>query len=413
MASSFIPSSEKYYKDELRAILDKQKEFIPELTDEDLLRKCSEELYRHNDGHRSIVERQDFTHLFVDDIIFYQRPLKSKKSLIADCPLEYYPYKKDGVWMHRPIKCTPRSNPIFQEFRLWKFIQDLRIYKREDEVDGRLVLDVDVTSRFFSSPEDYCQLFDWLKEKSEITQKQFLAYPAFHLGKDAKKYRWNNVDDDKRAYPLCPTHYDICKALKDVDGTPVLSTEQEQQLWHILYSVDDRFELEKGLRHFAEKNQLEVDSFAQSFIKMKAFNKDYANYSEKAYRRMLPLMRTGRYWNADNIDARTMHRIQHLVNGEADDSISNRVREKCAKLDALEKYISSCLIGWFVMWSTTVILRRPIINDGLRQKILTSTLEKNCARGHSAILWWRVSCRSHCVWCGTFGRPTVSPMRCM
>ena len=338
----------KYYKDELRAILDKQKEFIPELTDEDLLRKCSEELYRHNDGHRSIVERQDFTHLFVDDIIFYQRPLKSKKSLIADCPLEYYPYKKDGVWMHRPIKCTPRSNPIFQEFRLWKFIQDLRIYKREDEVDGRLVLDVDVTSRFFSSPEDYCQLFDWLKEKSEITQKQFLAYPAFHLGKDAKKYRWNNVDDDKRAYPLCPTHYDICKALKDVDGTPVLSTEQEQQLWHILYSVDDRFELEKGLRHFAEKNQLEVDSFAQSFIKMKAFNKDYANYSEKAYRRMLPLMRTGRYWNADNIDARTMHRIQHLVNGEADDSISNRVREKCAKLDALEKY--QFLPDWMVCY---------------------------------------------------------------
>lgn len=330
----------KYYKEELRIILDKQKEYIPELRDRNLLSQCISELYHHNEAHRKALNDQDFTRLFVDDIIFYQRPLKSKKSLIADCPLEFYPYRdKDGVWKHRPIKCTPRSNPLFQEFRLWQFIQNLRIFLREQKQEnGKLKLDVDVTNQFLSTPEDYCDLFDWMKQKSDITQKQLLAYPAFHLGKKTKDYRWNYVDDDKHTYPLCSTHHDICQALKDVEGAPTLSTEQEKDLWHILYSVDDRYELEKALCHFAEKYSLDSESFVNALTTFKPFDNSYASYSEKAIKKMLPLMRTGRYWNAKDIDSHILQRIEHLITGEADDSIRNSVREKCQGLDQIEKY---------------------------------------------------------------------------
>lgn len=329
----------KYYKDELRIILDTQKEYIPELRDKNLLLQCINELYHHNEAHRKSLQGQDFTRLFVDDIIFYQRPLKSKKSLVADCPLEFYPYRdKNGVWIHRPIKCTPRSNPFFQEFRLWQFIQNLRIFHREEERDGRLLLDVDVTDQFLSSSEDYCALFDWMKEKGDITQKQLLAYPAFQLGKKAKSYRWNYVDDDKHAYPLCTTHHDICQALKNVEEAPTLSAVQEENLWHILDSVDDRYELEKALCHFAEKQKLDKESFVNAFIKFKPFDKNYASYSEKAIKKMLPLMRIGRYWKADNIDTHTLRRINHLITGEADENISNSVREKCLGLERLEQY---------------------------------------------------------------------------
>lgn len=329
----------KFYKEELRTILEKQKEFIPELRDKKLLLACISELYHNNYAHCSVLEKQDFTRLFVDDIIFYQRPLKSKKSLIADCPLEYYPFKdKDGIWKHRPIKCTPRSNPLFQTFRLWQFIQNLRIYRREEEHEGRLLLDVDVTGQFLSTPEDYCDLFDWLRAKSDITQKQLLAYPPFCLGKKAKDYRWNYVDDDKHAYPLCSTHHDISKAIKEVDDTLSLSAKEEKSLWHILYSVDDRYDLEKALRRFASKNGINEENFVNAFINFKPFDKSYASYSEKAIKKMLPLMSTGRYWNAEGIDAHTMQRISHIVNGEVDKSISNSVREKCAGLDRIEKY---------------------------------------------------------------------------
>ena len=71
----------KYYKNELQKILESQKRFIPQLSDSALYEKCINELYQSNGAYRnSISTRNDFTYLFVDNIIFYQRPLKSKKS---------------------------------------------------------------------------------------------------------------------------------------------------------------------------------------------------------------------------------------------------------------------------------------------------------------------------------------------
>ena len=85
----------RYYKDELRQILAKQKEFHPELRDRALYEACLEELYPQNDAHRNLIANRDLIYLLVDDILFYQRPLKSKKSLIADCPYEeYIPYRQ-------------------------------------------------------------------------------------------------------------------------------------------------------------------------------------------------------------------------------------------------------------------------------------------------------------------------------
>jgi Uncharacterized protein conserved in bacteria len=83
----------RYYKDELKRILSKQTEFHKELTDEYLYSDCVRELYRNNDSQQLFLSKRDFIHLFIEDIIFYQRPLRSKKSLINNCTLESYKYK--------------------------------------------------------------------------------------------------------------------------------------------------------------------------------------------------------------------------------------------------------------------------------------------------------------------------------
>ena len=112
----------KFYKEELCQILEKQKEFIPELKDIELYKKCVHELYKNNEAHVESLMNEDFTNLFINDIIFYQRPLKSKKSLIANCPFESYHYQdKDGNIQSHPIKCIPKSHPLYEEFRLWQF----------------------------------------------------------------------------------------------------------------------------------------------------------------------------------------------------------------------------------------------------------------------------------------------------
>src|SRR5690606_14040247 len=61
----------KFYKDELKQILTKQKEFHSELQDEDLFMDCVRELYRNNEQHQQMLSAKDFVHLILEDILFY------------------------------------------------------------------------------------------------------------------------------------------------------------------------------------------------------------------------------------------------------------------------------------------------------------------------------------------------------
>ena len=327
-----------FYKDELVQILNKQAEFIPELQNKDLYEKCVRELYQQNESHVQSILSKDFTTLFVEDIIFYQRPLKSKKSEIADCPYEHYNYIdiETRELKYKPIKCIPKSHPLYQEFRLWQFIQNLKIYAKEKEVNGKLKADVDVTSEFITSPEDITALFEWLNERKEISQKDFLKYKPFNLGKSAEQYRWNYVED--KTYPCNSTHYNISKRLSSVEGQPCLNNKQEIALWHILYSVDDLIELKKALYSFAIKNNIEGESFVENFIHMEPFDDDYGAYSEKAIKKLLPLMRIGKFWKEEAIDTQTRERIDNIIDGIADDSISTRVREKAIRLTNIDSF---------------------------------------------------------------------------
>lgn len=338
----------KFYKDELTQILKTQQGLIPELKDDALYQRCIEELYASNEAHRKTLSKPDYVNLFVNDILFYQRPLKRKKSLIDDCPYEFH-VDKDGN--QHPIKCIAKSNPYFQEFRLWQFVQNLRIYQRERTVsDAQLDLftnstpakvqtDVDITGEILKTEEDYVKLFNWLNDRSSIKQDTLLsAYFKVRKERDKDKYpyRWNYVED--KEYPCNETRAAMLSGLAQCHiGADFLTLENERALWHILYSIEDKAELHKALRKFAQKHQL-AENFADVMSKTKPFPKEYGSYSEKAVKKLLPLMRMGTYWNEGNIDALTRERIEKIVNGEYDDSIKNRVREKAISLTDIRHF---------------------------------------------------------------------------
>lgn len=320
----------KFYKEELKLILQKQKELIPELQDKALYMACIEELYHNNDAHRNNISKPDYTTLFINDILFYQRPLKSKKSLISDCAYETR-YDKDGN--EHQVKCIAKSNPLFQEFRLWQFVQNLRIYQREKEVDGNLQTDVDVSNEFLKTENDYVELFDWLNDRTTIKQDTLLnSYFKIkkQKGQERYPYRWNYVED--KEYPCNETRSVILNGLtKCTAGAISLTKEFETSLWHILYSVEDKIEIAKALKKFAAKHKF-TDDFVEVFSKIKPFKKDYGSYSEKAIKKLLPLMRMGKYWSADAIDEKTKERIEKIITGEYDEKIKDRVREKAIHL---------------------------------------------------------------------------------
>ncbi|MBO9201416.1 MULTISPECIES: type II CRISPR RNA-guided endonuclease Cas9 [Niastella] len=327
----------KFYKDELTRILEKQQALHHELQDKALYQACLEELYEYNESHRNNISKKNFSHLFLNDIIFFQRPLKSKKSLIGNCKFESRTFIKDGKKDIISLKGIPKSHPLFQEFRLWKFIQNLRIYQREKEVNGRLELDVDVTRLFLKTTKDWITLFEWLNERKEIDQQSFLKFPFFQLKKKADQYRWNYVED--KTYPCNETRALINSRLEKIhDGhDSFLTQETEQSLWHILYSVEDKSDLSKALRTFATKNNLNED-FIEQFKKIPPFKKEYGAHSAKALNKLLPLMRMGKYWNQEAIHLHTRERIDKILSGEYDEKIKDRVREKALHLSQIEDF---------------------------------------------------------------------------
>lgn len=323
----------RFYEDELNAILLKQAEFHPELTNRNLYEACLMALYANNETHRYNLATQNTCNLITKDIIFYQRPLKSKKSLIAECPFEKRVFcDVEGNVQMQGIKCIPVSHPHFQEYRLWQFLNNLRIFQREVVEDGKFTMNVDVTDKYIDE-NSLALFFEWLQGKVTIKQKELLA----KLRLKESDFRWNYVED--KAYPCGETRHVLASRLKKLKGVandflaqPSLNgkTTVECELWHILYSVTNLAELRKALYTFARKHNFSVvdaEAFVKVFIACPPFKKDYGAYSDKAICKLLSVMRVGKYWSAENIDSTTLLRIEHLITGEEDEHINERTRK--------------------------------------------------------------------------------------
>ncbi len=308
----------KFYKEEFEAILKKQIDLHEELKSPQLYKDCLEELYPHNQAHKENIKDKGFLYLFMDDIIFYQRPLKSKKSTIANCSYEFHTYAdENNNKIERYLKGAPKSNPYYQEFRLWQFLKNLKIYQREKIVQEKTKVDEDVTDELLSTKEQWVDLFDFLNNKKEIEQKDVIKYfvKKKQIAKgDEKNYRWNYVEDKK--YPCNETRADFISRLNNinnVNSAEFLTQGNEYALWHIVYSVKDKQEFEKALTTFARKHGLDIDSFVENFKKHKPYKNEYGSYSEKTLKKLLPLMRRGKYWQEDGIPEEVKNRIADIM----------------------------------------------------------------------------------------------------
>ncbi|HOZ89943.1 MAG TPA: HNH endonuclease domain-containing protein [Bacteroidia bacterium] len=367
----------KFYKYELREILKKQIVLQPELFSDDLYNDCVRELYKNNEAHQLQLNKRDFIHLFLDDIIFYQRPLRSQKSSIGNCSLEFRLHKinkKDDkgnsiknefekdengkdIEVKEYLKVIPKSNPYYQEFRLWQWLYNLKIYKKED--------DTNITADFITSNDDKITLFDFLNSRKEIEQKPLIEFlvkqrelknPANNnlnkkvqtalskkIKEETEKYRWNYVEDKK--YPCNGTGTQIRTRLERVTNVSVsfLTREIEQHLWHIIYSVTDKNEFEKALKSFSKRHQIDETSFVENFKNFPPFISEYGSLSEKAIKKLLPLLRIGKYWNENAINDKIKKRANSI--SERLKSISKKEDIENISDDDIQKQILKSFYG--------------------------------------------------------------------
>lgn len=329
-----------YYKQELVKILQNQVKYHPELTNSELYNKCIKDLYPNNETHRNNISKKDFTFLIMEDVLYYQRPLKSKKHLIDNCPYEFHKGidKKTGEVINYYLKCIAKSNPYYQEFRIWQFISNLRIIANSYEIDKHIISDYDVTSQFINTVDDKYNLFKWLNEQKAVNQKKLLSY----FGIKGGMYRWNYVED--KEYPMNATHYAIYSKLNKGES---ISRDLEQELWNLLYSISSKKEIDKSLSPKTKKQNTiylrlkDAGISEESIEKLKTVklpDEGYGAYSEKAIRKLLPLMRIGCLWQENNIDNKTIERIKSFMNGNNINNYSEKVWNTILKLNNIQSY---------------------------------------------------------------------------
>ena len=324
----------KFYRSELRSIIRKQMEFHPMLRNDILYQKCIRNLYPNNEAYRNSIASKDFEYLFVEDIIFYQRPLKSKKHLISKCPYESIRYvnKSTGELVIEPINCIAKSNPLFQEFRIWQFISNLKIYSN----DG---LNEDKTAVFLPDFAARAELFKWLNDRKEIDQDSLIKKICnSRVSKNGKaEFRWNYVEDKK--YPCNKTRSAILAKLEKTERAK-LNDELLYSIWHLLYSITSKEEIDavfsegKKLTNgiYTKLLTLFSDGTIQKIkgIRFEDSEAGFGSYSEKAIKKLLPLMRCGELWKESDLLA--IDNIDKIITGEYDPNIKDSIRDRVVAL---------------------------------------------------------------------------------
>ncbi|MDT8411501.1 MAG: HNH endonuclease domain-containing protein [Vicingaceae bacterium] len=229
--------------------------------------------------------------------IFYQRPLKSQKGLVAMCPLED---KRKRIAV---------SHPLFEEFRMWESINRIKIGRGEKtRLDFLTKEEKELIKPLFLQKTD----FEFSKIANKLSGETMYCYSkkskeVFHKGTliegGVAEIVFNFPLDKK--FSACPTISALTKLLgKDTYNEMLLlntgykEEKNKQQIsvediWHCLF-LDDFGKKDRSTirREFAER-YLGLDKKGiEDFQKIK-LAKGYGNLSKSALKKIVPHLEKG------------------------------------------------------------------------------------------------------------------------
>lgn len=319
----------KFYREELNQIIETQRKFHNTLDDKTVFEKCVKLLYPNNEEHAKMLfeNKNAITNLIVEDLLLYQRPLKSKKSEISNCKYEIDFWKENidestGEVTENPVykKVVSVSHPLFQEFRIWDKIHNIKLIQLESKsLDGKTETNVDVTSKFFNQ-ESYWALFNHFNNRKTVGITDFLDFCKrefkIDIGKkEERKFLWNypieeefKGNETRKSFEM---RFNRC-GFKDFGS--FMTQQKEIELWHYLYSVDipERKKLSNtkdeknpkfgktGIQNFFtnyfkdfEIEEKVFENICNDFQNYPKFPSKYSAYSYKALNKLLSVMRAG------------------------------------------------------------------------------------------------------------------------
>lgn len=218
----------------------------------------------------------------IEKAIFDQRPLKSQKGQVGKC-----------VFEKNKTKC-PSSHPMYEEFRMLSFINNIKIQTPNDSALRPLSAEERelIMPLFFRKSK---KQFDFEDIAKKLAPKK--QYGFYKKSSDAEMpYLFNYPMDT--SVSGCP----VTTALKDIFGDNWIDSLCEtytlaegksrlnvvNDIWHALFFYTD----ETKLAEFG-KNRLQLDDEeAKKFCEI-SLPSDYASLSLKAICKILPYLRRG------------------------------------------------------------------------------------------------------------------------
>ena len=269
-----------------------------------------------------------------DIIIFYQRPLKSQKSLISYCEFE------------KGRKVCPKSSPVFQEFKIWQMLNNLKVDGEYLDLEYKQLLFRELSIRKELSKADTLKLLfgkpkghemNFRKLEGNWTQATlFQAYSKIlslsgHDEIDFSKSADEIIDKTAAVFSALGISTDILafdssKSGKEMENEPLY------RLWHLMYSYTED-NSKTGYNSLVSKLHEEF-GFTPEYGKILAsvtFEDDYGSLSTKAICRILPFMKNGMEYSAACTEAGYRHSQRSLTK----DEIENK--EYKDRLDILPK----------------------------------------------------------------------------
>jgi len=243
-----------------------------------------------------------------NEIIYYQRPLKSQKGLVSVCEFEGFWYKgKDGKEYFVGPRVAPKSSPLFQLSKMWENINNIKIGNR---TGGNIEISTDQKWRILSHLDnnekltvpDLLKILD-LKKDNCFVNKQLVKGILGNITKhtirqcfdDSTKYEHlftmnlNIIETTAEGYLYDKSTGEVLKTkiIKFID--PKIEKEPFYQLWHTIYSIQDQEECSRILQTKFQIEQPIADKLASIDFSKHAFG----NKSAKVIRKILPYLMEG------------------------------------------------------------------------------------------------------------------------
>jgi CRISPR-associated endonuclease Csn1 len=245
-----------------------------------------------------------------NEIIYYQRPLKSQKGLVSRCEFERFRVKTaDGKEHEAGPKVAPRSSPLFQAEKIWETINNITIKDKKGEpyhitLDQKRKIFAYLDGHERMSFADFLKVLGLKKDAGWNGNKMLLKGLQGNTTKARIIGCLEEVENPEeltrfelvvRAGSLGPESIDpeTGEIIETKVIDPSFESEPLYRLWHKIYSIPEKDHLVMDLKSCYGFS----DRTAEKLAAIDFTRSRFGNKSARAIRKILPYLMEGHVYS--------------------------------------------------------------------------------------------------------------------